>query len=183
MENTSWEQRPDEPTQAYELARIYFDLGPKRSLRAVAKQSRKSISTVTKWSARYEWTVRARAYDAYRLRLEDAARKRVLAEAAQTEAQKWGERLRLEREEEWQTAQALLAKAREMLASPLEDNKWNWRDAGVMIEQAAKLVRIAAGDEQDNEDDAGSKGLTVRVQYVDEAAGSSEEVQDDAQAE
>jgi hypothetical protein len=183
MENTSWEQRQDEPTQAYELARIYFDLGPKRTLRTVAKQSKKSISTVAKWSTRYEWAARARAYDVYRLRLEDAARKRVLADAAQTEAQKWGERLRLEREEEWQTAQALLAKAREMLASPLEDNKWNWRDAGIMIEQAAKLVRVAAGDEQDDEDDTGSKGLTVRVQYVDEAAGSSEEVQDDAQAE
>jgi hypothetical protein len=163
----SWEQQPDEPAHCYEAARIYFDLGPRRSLRQAAQQCQHSPSALARWSARYHWVERARAYDAYRLKLEDEERKQILEEAARTEAQKWHERMSLEREEEWNTAQALLAKAREMLACPLEDTKWNWRDAGVLIDQAARLVRTAAGTPEPD-DDSPAPALTVRVEYAEE---------------
>jgi hypothetical protein len=127
---------------------------------------------VARWSARYNWQARAREYDAYRLRQEDEQRRRVLAEAARTERQKWQERLQCEREEEWQTAQALLARAREMLACPLEDTKWNWRDAAALITQAAKLVRLAAGEQDEQDEQAGEHALTVRVEYVDDEEGA-----------
>jgi transposase len=164
----SWEQQPDEPAHTYEAARTYFDLGPRRSLRQAAQQCQISQSTLTRWSARYGWVERARAYDAYRLKLEDEERKLILEEAARTEAQKWHERMSLEREEEWHTAQALLAKAREMLSRPLEDTKWNWRDAGVMIDQAARLVRTAAGPPEPEDEDTPAPALTVRVEYAEE---------------
>lgn len=180
MPNTSsWEQLPDEKAHIYEAARVYFELGPRRTLREVARHCHRSPRTIAHWSGRFRWAERARAYDAYRLKLEDAERQKVLEHAARTEAQKWFERLREEREEEWRSAQALLAKAREMLACPLEDTKWNWRDAGVLIDQAAKLVRMAAGEPEDADDETSERGrLTVRVEYREPNGGSdADEVQ------
>jgi hypothetical protein len=170
MQTTSsscWEQQADEPAYVYEVARVYFEDGPRRSLKAAASACNRHPSTVARWSARYDWQTRARAYDAYRLKQEDEQRRLVLEEASRTEAQKWKERLKWEREEEWQTAQALIARAREMLACPLEDTRWNWRDAAALITQAAKLVRLAAG-EQIEQDETDERGLTVRVEYVDD---------------
>jgi hypothetical protein len=172
-----WEQQPDEAAHIYEVARIYFDLGPRRSYQATADRCTYSAATIGRWARRHQWRARARSYDAYRLKLEDNERQRVLAAATRTEAQKWQERLQLKREQEWQTAQELIGKAREMLASPLEDAKWNWRDAGVLIDQAARLVRLAAGEiAAESEEAGGEHTLTVRVEY-DHGHGNQ---QDDA---
>lgn len=173
----TWEQQPDEPAQIYAVARAYFDLGPNRSLKQVAQETGHKERTVERWSARYRWRVRAKAYDAYRLQVEDSERRRVLEELARTEADKWGQRLRVEREEEWHTAQALLAKAREMLACPLEETKWNWRDASALIDQAARLVRTAASESELPDLDADEPGLTVRVEYVSQDRSDAEATQ------
>lgn len=183
-----WEQQPDEAQHIYAAARAYFDLGPARSQQAVARQVHKSRSTIARWSARHNWAARARAYDEQRLQMEEARRQGMLETVAQTEARleqaqarpqgwhmsapsaarQWGERLRQAREEEWQTTRALLARAREMLACPLEDAKWNWRDAAALIDQAAKLVRQVAGEALDAEVGQAGPGLTVRVEYADD---------------
>jgi hypothetical protein len=163
----SWERQPDEQPHVYEAAQWYFDMGPHRSLRKVADHFGYNRSTVQRWSVRHHWQERARDYDAHLVQVKDNERRAVLEEAARTEAHKWNERLQLEREEEWKTAQALLAKAREMLACSLEETKWNWRDAVVMIDQAAKLVRIAAGT-TDEDDGEAHNALTIRVEYAGE---------------
>ncbi len=169
MGNTSsWEQQPEEQAHMYAAARVYFDLGPERSLRVVAQRCGHKAATVARWSARHNWVARARAYDEHHLTMQDRERRELLEQAAKTEAQKWLARLQEEREEEWETARALIARAREMLASPLEDTKWNWRDAGVLIEQAAKLVRLAAGEPDEEAEKSGEQTLTVRVEYKDE---------------
>ncbi len=166
---STWEKQPDEKTHIYEAARIYFEMGPGRSLQAVAAQCRRHPSTVARWSTRHGWAARARAYDSYRLKAEDDERRRWLAEADRTEAQRWRERLQSKREEEWETSQALIAKAREMLACSLEDTKWNWRDAAALINQAAQLVRMAAGEAEQAEESSGTeRALLVRVEYVAE---------------
>jgi HrpA-like RNA helicase len=153
----------------YEAARVYFELGPKRSLKAVAIQCQKHPSTVARWSSRHNWQARAQAYDDYRLMEKDEERQRVLEEVERAETRTWQERRQVGREEEWQAAYGLLAKAREMLACPLEDARWNWRDAAAMINQAAKLVRMveARAEEQSKQDDS-ERVMTVRVEYADE---------------
>lgn len=171
---SSWEQQPGEKDYVYEAACIYFEMGPGRSLKAVAARCQRHPATLAKWSAQYRWVARARAYDGYRLQREDEQRQRVLEAANQTEAQQWRERLLWKREQEWETSQALLAKAREMLACPLEDAKWNWRDAAALIHQAARLVQMAADAGSEQAADAGDE-LTVRVEYVDREAGQHDE--------
>jgi hypothetical protein len=182
QEKASWEQQPGEQAQSYEAALVYFKLGPQRTLKEVAALYGKSPSTIARWSKRDNWRERAQAFDAHRLKMQDVERRKVLEEAARTEAQTWFERLRLEREEEWETSRALLAKARQMLASPLEDTKWNWRDAGVLIDQAAKLVRLAAGESDEAQDESGTqRELTIRVEYADEPAARGADETDEAE--
>jgi hypothetical protein len=178
----AWERQSDETAAMYAAARVYFELGPRRTLRAVAEQCTRSRSTIQRWSSRHQWVARARAYDEYRLAQEDAARRRVLAQATQTEARKWAERLAQEREDEWESSRALLEKAREMLASPLEDTKWNWRDAGALIKQAADLVRLAAGG-VDLEGGATGETVTVRVEYATDDAEEEREQHDATESE
>ncbi len=73
-----WEQRPDESARAYQAFCMYRDLGAARSLdkafaalwaqerQASAKTAPKSASGHwSKWSTRFAWVERAKAYDAY----------------------------------------------------------------------------------------------------------------------
>lgn len=165
-----WEQQPGEAARMYKAARMYFDLGPKRSQSAVAQHCCASVSTIGRWASRHNWKARAEAYDTYRLQVEDAERRRVLEEVAKMEAQKWFERVMLQREEEWEIARALLTRVRKMLASPIEDVKWDWREASRLIDQASRLVRVAGGEVAAmTVETPEERELTVRVEYVNEA--------------
>ena len=59
----AWERQPGEGEEAYEAFTLYYKAGAKRGIRAVATQIGKSRTTCEKWSARYRWVDRARAYD------------------------------------------------------------------------------------------------------------------------
>src|SRR3972149_11406601 len=62
----SWDAMPGEDTQAFAAFTRYLSQGPKRSLRYTAKVVGKSQATVERWSTRYDWKERARAFDEYR---------------------------------------------------------------------------------------------------------------------
>lgn len=81
-----WERRPEESAAAFRAAQTYFNLGPSRSIDAVAAlltrqgkgkdQARKgktACGSFTKWSATHKWRERAAAWDAHLDALQVAA--------------------------------------------------------------------------------------------------------------
>lgn len=58
-----WEQQPRESAKAFEAFAIYRDMGVERSVRKVTQRLNKSLTLIGKWSSRYNWPERARAYD------------------------------------------------------------------------------------------------------------------------
>jgi hypothetical protein len=53
----------DETDPAFEAFATYRDLGPDRSLKAVAQELGKSASLISRWSVRHSWGSRVRAWD------------------------------------------------------------------------------------------------------------------------
>ena len=62
-EGVPWEQQPGESAKAFEAFAIYRDMGVERSVRKVTQRLNKSLTLIGKWSSRYNWPERARAYD------------------------------------------------------------------------------------------------------------------------
>lgn len=87
-----WERQRGESTQAFEGKWLYIRLGQSRSIRQVARQMSRSQSQVSGWSKRWEWVRTAEAWEIEqdRVRVEEA--RRVMAEKARAEAEKWARR-------------------------------------------------------------------------------------------
>ena len=58
-----WERQHNESSPAFEAFSIYRDMGGERSLRAVSQKLDKSYTIIGRWSARWEWVERIRAYE------------------------------------------------------------------------------------------------------------------------
>lgn len=58
-----WDRQPEETPKAYEAFTIYRDMGRERTLPKVAEQCGKSIGLMNKWSQKYGWVNRVRAWD------------------------------------------------------------------------------------------------------------------------
>lgn len=82
-----WHRAPDESAKAYQAFLAYLEAGPDRSLRRTARTLSKSLSLLKRWSARYQWQMRARAHDATQQEVaqEDARRVREDAYRRRTE--------------------------------------------------------------------------------------------------
>lgn len=68
----TWDKLPQETAKAYAAFQIYLSLsvfgqdGERRSLENTAKKlGLRSTTSVERWSAKYDWVERAKAYDAY----------------------------------------------------------------------------------------------------------------------
>ena len=65
MNMNIWEQRPDEPAEAFSLFEKFLKVATKpRNLKEVAALTGKSYDVIKKRSSKYDWTKRAVAYDA-----------------------------------------------------------------------------------------------------------------------
>ncbi len=73
-----FERQPKESSPAFEAFALYRDMGPSRSLDAVAQKCTKCVSLIRRWSRRWFWVERARSYD---IALDSKARKRSEQEA------------------------------------------------------------------------------------------------------
>ncbi|HXY87664.1 MAG TPA: hypothetical protein VEG44_04435 [Candidatus Acidoferrales bacterium] len=79
-EASPWERLPDESGKAYHAFRLYLCEGHWRSLTKVAEALCKNVSyesQLEKWSVKYNWFYRARAFDTY---VETMLMKQYLAE-------------------------------------------------------------------------------------------------------
>jgi len=74
-----WAQLPDESRHNMDMFQAYLDLGPNRTLAAVARQFGVTSTAITRPSSKFAWKDRARAFDAhldrvYRAQLDQATR-------------------------------------------------------------------------------------------------------------
>lgn len=67
-----WERQKNESQQAYEAFVVYRDLGAERSITRVVQELNKSRALIGKWSSRFKWVERCRAYDNH---LDEIARR------------------------------------------------------------------------------------------------------------
>lgn len=58
-----WARRDDETAKAYEAFMVYLEQGAQRSVREVGKALDKSHTLISRWSGKYDWPSRVRAYD------------------------------------------------------------------------------------------------------------------------
>lgn len=150
-----YDRQPNESTPAYAAFKAYLDMVPKRSTRDIARQLRKSATIVGRWSSRWQWQARLRAFDADQ---SECARAAMDAEA-KFKAVEWSKREQSVREREWKLAEQLIAKANDMLAFPLAQKKttdggktviinptkWALSDVARMGDVASKLMRLSTG--------------------------------------
>lgn len=63
MRERPWERKKGESEQAYEAFDLYLKMGTERGVYKVASQLGKSGTLISRWSVRWDWSERARAYD------------------------------------------------------------------------------------------------------------------------
>lgn len=137
-----------ESAKAYEAFKLYAEMGPERSLEAVAQKCIKSVSLIRRWSVQHSWVERAQTYDAAQDEIRQRAREKALA----SEEEKWARR-------QLEMADKLYDKAEQMLKFPLATTRtvdghtevhparWQMRDAGSIADTSVKMARLAMGQE------------------------------------
>jgi hypothetical protein len=171
MPKKAFDQQKNESAQAYQSAKLYFEMGADRSIEEVSQKLAKSVPFLKRLSSAHNWVERARAYDEYLAAIQqEEAEKR-----EREQANVWVTRRAQIREEGFKNAELLIERAKEMLLHPLteqttetkdKDGKiiitiikpagWRARDAAMFLKIANELQRLSADMEtviQKNIDD------------------------------
>lgn len=77
----AWARQQGESAKAHLAFLIFRDLGPTRSYPLVAQRLTVSTTLVKRWAGRWEWQLRAMAWDEQQRRLDDQARREVTEDA------------------------------------------------------------------------------------------------------
>jgi hypothetical protein len=154
-----WLKQRGEWARAYEAFKAYLNMGANRNVRATAPVVKVSDRSVLGYSTRFQWVLRAEAYDAFMAEEAQKERERLQRER---EAE-WEQRRETQRQEEWLVGQALIQKGKLMLAAPLYEEieetqtgdecttivkkptGWRLRDAVRVLDEGSKLSRLGAG--------------------------------------
>jgi hypothetical protein len=137
-----FEQQPRESAKAFAAFKTYLELGPERSLSAVARKLSKSEQLLKRWSAKFDWTSRVKAHCAYVAEVERLAIERVAVEKA-VEWQKTHEATKREAWKEAEQTIAMVRKAREEWMT--KGRLPGWEGMARMLELAFKLKQFASG--------------------------------------
>lgn len=144
-----WDRKKAESEQAHAAFLTYRDMGVNRSIERLSLPEQegggKSRATIGRWSSRYSWVERCRAWD----NDLQAQRDSVL----RADARKWERRRVNELEAAWTDVQSLRERARKMLAFPLSTQTVESKDGKTIttikparwtMGQAALMIRLAA---------------------------------------
>jgi hypothetical protein len=124
LERMSWLRLPPkqgkrgttEGAVAYEAFQNYFTTAPgARSLRQVAATVRKSETLIERWSSRFDWVERTKAWD-YR---QTVLRNADIEKQNEQQHTTWATREQELREQKFQIGQQLVSRAKRMLEHPL----------------------------------------------------------------
>lgn len=150
-----WLKRANEHPRAYAAFKVYRDMGPERSIKKVVRSHGKAKATLETWSRRHGWQERVAAWDAD----QEEKRRKAEDEALKQEAAVWAIRQREVRQRDWDDAQTLRSKVRDMLNFPLTTRvvrqdgqeihihpaKFTLNNCARMLDIASKLERLATG--------------------------------------
>ena len=158
-----FEQQPKESAKAFEAFSVYLNLGPGRSLAAVAQKLAKSKQLLKRWSAKFDWPGRVQAQAAYLATVEREATEAL----ARGKAAEWVKRQQSLRETEWEMHEKCIGAARKALVAFMAREKVyaNLGDISRMLEVASRLGRLASGLATDKTEVTGEDGGAIRVKF------------------
>ena len=158
----AFEQQPKEGARAFEAFSVYLNLGPGRSLAAVAQKLAKSKQLLKRWSAKFDWPGRVQAQAAYLATVEREATEAL----ARGKSAEWLKRQQEVREQEWELHEKCIAAAKRGLAAFMDREKVyaNLADISRMLEVASKLGRLATGMATDKTEVTGEDGGPIRIE-------------------
>ncbi len=107
----AFEQQPRESAKAFAAFRAYLEIGPERSLAAVAEKLGKSKVMMEKWSRKFDWAARVAAHGAHLALVEREAAEAV----ARASGVDWAKRYDELRESEWKARCELVDLAWEVI--------------------------------------------------------------------
>jgi hypothetical protein len=156
-----FEQQPKESNKAFAAFSVYLNLGPERSLAAVARQLAKSEQLLKRWSARYDWPARVQAHAAHLATVEREAQEVM----TRTRAAEWIQRREDHRQEEWDLRGELIVAGRAVLTRFKDGAKGaTLGDVARALELASKLGRLATGMATDKTEITGEDGGPIQVE-------------------
>lgn len=157
-----FEQQGRESDKAFSAFRTYLELGPDRSLVAVAEKVGKSKTMIERWSRKFDWPARVQAHTAH---LADIERKTAEALAVQAGTD-WAKRQEVHREDEWQARGELLALAREAIArwKKAEHRCGTLEGIARLLDLASKLGRVSSGLSLEPVEKAGEEDAAFMIQ-------------------
>jgi hypothetical protein len=158
----AFEQQRKESARAFEAFSVYLNLGPGRSLAAVAQKLAKSKQLLKRWSAKFDWPGRVQAQAAYLATVEREATEAL----ARGKSAEWLKRQQEVREQEWEMHEKCIAAAKRGLAAFMDREKVyaNLADISRMLEVASKLGRLATGMATDKTEVTGEDGGPIRIE-------------------
>lgn len=132
-EREPWVRQKREGSKPYQAFDAYRRMGPKRSREKVAAEVGKSLSMVSKWSARWEWRLRALAWDDF-----DAKERRESEIAASKDMAERHASLSL-------MMQGKIAKRLQMM-NDREVSEMSIGQIGQILESAVRVERLSRGE-------------------------------------
>ena len=138
----AFEQQPRESNRAFAAFRVYRDMGGARSLAATGVKLGKGKRQMEKWSKKFDWGVRVKAYASYLGEVE----RQTIQSVAREKAVEWDKIHEAVRREAWQKGTDLLALADDFLERWRETARVPGFESVVRgIELGIRLKQIAAG--------------------------------------
>ena len=143
QEPKPWERQPGEDTGTFALARVYFNLGPDRTLKALSQETSHDKTLLERWSTRDRWAERAQAYDDWRFDVAQEER----AQRRDRRVQLWESRQDDLRERQWRLAEALFAVADRGLEEHVREGQKEYPIGELLaiLGRASEMARFAAG--------------------------------------
>src|SRR5262252_475496 len=157
-----FEQQRRESAKAFAAFRAYLELGPERSLAAVAEKLGKSKVMMERWSRRFDWTARVVAYAAHLAELERVAIQGVVDQ----KAVEWEKKHEGVRREAWQEAEAAIALVREARERWFKSGRVpGFEGMSRMLELGFKLKQFATGMPSEIKEVKNTLTATVDVEW------------------
>lgn len=159
-----FERQERESEKAFTAFQLYLNMGPQRSLEAVAGKLGKSKTLLERWSTRHAWVARVEAQNEYLARVE----RETTVGLVRAKANEWLARQQKLREAEWDLHEKCIAAARRALTTFLERDKVfaNLADIARMVEVASKMGRLASGMATDKTEVSGEDGSPIRLDFA-----------------
>lgn len=159
-----FERQPSESAKAFAAFETYARLESKRSLAAVGQALGKSVGLLERWSRKYQWVERARAYDYHLAAVErQAAESRAVAKAE--------ERMRRRDElleQEWAIHEDCMRAGKEALKRFHENSRRGapLGDVSRIVETGSKMGRLSTGLATDHTEITGENGGPVQLELA-----------------